>query len=377
MKYLLCLLSVVFSASLPAVDFSQIGTVTGERPKEPVCEPWPDCWDVRADPDKYREEQSNKPSDDSVEGISTAEIMNASTNFSCMSWRVIGGCVWYTWPSKISFSIKVKHYIPDYVISVYQRSGENPWQLMKWIDEPGNSLLETISGYSPGSGSVNSNGRANKSTNIAFKNAMAVGNPLASVWQSLGFGYFLCKSDATSFLPAYASSFDNLLWRVQPVEAMLYMPSQLIGQQHKIAPSNSDFLSKWAYLYPRTGFVVTNDDLKAAAVAAQRVASIVTSQGSDATMHIANRPSMQGQKGWWPPKTVTENDASQGYFQMLLPKKESTCHLIADMGDGYMSGEGDGLMDWRNRQGNYAWNFWRLYRCCRRSGSSLVMHFGE
>lgn len=379
-KLFLLLLIAVSHASLASDasdDFSQIGSVSGERPKEAVCEPWPDCWDVRSNPDKYRNEQANKPDEDGTKGISTSEIMSLSKSVSCLNWQVIGGCVWYTWPNKIDFSVKVKHYIPDYVISVYQRSGENPWELMKWIDEPGNALLQSVSGFKPGGGSVNATGRGAKSTNVMFKNAMAIGNPLTSVWENIGFGYFLCKSDVTSFMPAYASSFDNLLWRVQPIEALLYLPIQMIGQRHRIAPSNASFLSKWAFLYPRTGFVITTDDLKVAAVAAHRVASIITSQGFDATMHIANRPSMQNKSGWWPPRTVKEENASQGYFQMLLPKKEQTCHMIADMGVGYASGQGDGLMDWRNREGNYVWNFWRLYRCCRREGSSLVMHFGE
>lgn len=375
MKLILSLVLMFFSASAIANDFSTIGEVEGDRPIEAVCEPWPDCWDVRENPEEYLESQKNGSTQSGPNDITTTEIINASTNLSCLQWRIIGGCVWYTWPSSIDFTVKIKHYIPDYVISSYQSSGENPWQLMKWIDEPGNQLIKALTGIEPGGGKILSKGRGAASTDIVFKNTTAIGNPLASVWKSLGLYYLMCESEAQSFMPAFSSSFDNLAWRLNPIEALMYAPAQLALQKNRIAPSGASWPSKWGFLYPRTGFVITNDDLKAAAVTAYRTASIVTSQGSNAMMHIANRPPMRSRSGYWPPKTVKENSTSQGYFQMLLPKKESKCRLIADMGSS--ASVVSDLSPWRSRDGNYVWNFWRPYKCCKRGGSSLIMHFGE
>lgn len=327
------------------------------------------------DQDNKNEEESDVLPPPPKGEIDTGDIVSASMSMSCIKWRVVGGCVWYTWPAIINYSIKVKHYIPDYVISVYQTSGEPPWTLWEWLDEPGDNLLESLTGFSPRGGNLSADGRTQKSTNMRFKNTQAIGNPLASVWQTLGLGYLMCQSTATSYMPAFASSLDNLMWRTNPIEGVIFAPLQMIGQQNRITPSNSSFISKWAYLYPRTGFVITTDDLKAAAVTAHRTASIVTSTGLNATTHFAWRPSTSGSAGYWPPQTVKESDTSQGYFQMLLPKMESKCHMIADMGYGRTLA-GDGLQDFRAGSGNYAWNFWRPYRCCSKSGKKLIYHYG-
>lgn len=351
-----------------------------------ICTPWPDCWDV-VDNNEFSQNWTNTwaqagnnsnnnplnpPRNDT---ISTGDITKASYSMSCLKWRLVGGCVWYTWPWKVSFSIKVKHYIPDYVISAYQISGKPPWEMWSWLDDPGDSILKSLTGFTPHGGNNAAEGRNDKSTNIRFKNTQAVGNPLASVWQWLGFGYFMCKSTATSYMPAFSSSMDNIMWRTNPIEAVVYAPIQLLGQRYRITPSRSSFLSKWAFLYPRTGFVITTDDAKAAAVAAHRTASIITSTGANAMTHFAWRPSTKRSKGYWPPSTVKEDSTSQGYFQMLLPRKESSCHLIADMGSG-RSLSGDGLELYRSRAGSYAWNFWRPYKCCKKKGKKLIYHYG-
>jgi integrating conjugative element protein (TIGR03756 family) len=281
--------------------------------------------------------------------------------------------MWYKWPWSIKISLKVKHYIPDYVISVYQASGENTWNEMSFLDIA-DSGWGLVSPFGLGSGTITSKDRSNSSTNITFKYATAIGNPLASVWDTIGFGYFLCDSEANSYVPAFLSSGDGLMWRTHPIEAAIYGPAQLLQQKNRITHPNASWPTKWGYLYPRTGFVVTTDDLKAASVVAYRTASIVTAQGNDANYHAANRPNMSDKtsQGQWVPKTVQLNNNSQGYFQMLSPRSESSCHLIGDMGSNPTSS----LERWRSRGGNYAWNFWRPYKCCVKRGSKLIGHVG-
>ncbi|ENN6469937.1 TIGR03756 family integrating conjugative element protein [Vibrio vulnificus] len=280
---------------------------------------------------------------------------------SCLKWRIAGFCVWYRWPWSIKTTVKVKHYIPDYVISVYENAGDNPWEVMSFIDDLGDVGFKALYGVEAGGGKISAKGRASHSTNVMFKNATAIGNPLASAWQAVGFNFLLCPSAATSFVPAYSSSFDWLAWRTNPIEGALYLP-QIALRSSNIAPSSSP-LEQWASLYPRTGFVVGTDDLKTAAVAGARAASIVTD--TTATFNVVNRPPLKGKRGYWPPKALNIKSNNQGYFQMLLPKEKSSCGLIADIGSPTT------LDQYRSTNGNYAWNFWRPYVCCNGRGRLL------
>lgn len=334
-----------------------------ERPMIPVCSPWPHCWDVRADPEGIIETSFDPSRPKSDNAIDVFDIVESSINFSCMRWRVAGMCVWYKWPAKIRTSVKVNHYIPDYVVSVYERAGENPWELMSFIDDVGDIGFEALVGYSSGGGSVKGKGRSEHSTNIMFENVTAIGNPLASTWRTLGFGMLMCASEAQSFVPAYASSFDWLAWRTNPLEAALNA-DQIITRRNRIKPPSRP-TENWAFLYPRTGFVVGSDDAKTAAVAGIRASSILSDKSS-MSINVANRPAQRSRSGYWPPKTVNIDNRSQGYFQMLLPKEEKSCKLISDMGSVA------GMSAYRSSNGNYAWNFWRPYTCCNGSGKLIA-----
>ncbi|MCC3858964.1 TIGR03756 family integrating conjugative element protein [Vibrio parahaemolyticus] len=334
-----------------------------KRPEVPICQPWPECWDLRVDPESVIEESLDPSRPKSEDTIDVMDIVSSSMSFSCIRWRVAGMCVWYKWPYKISTSVKVNHYIPDYVVSAYERSGENTWDLMSFLDDIGDVGFEALVGFESGGGSVKGKGRGKHSTNIMFKNVTAIGNPLASTWQTLGLGYLMCASEAQSFVPAYASSFDWLAWRTNPVEAALNI-DQIFTRRNRIKPSTRPS-ENWAFLYPRTGFVVGNDDVKTAAVTALRASSIVTDKSS-VSINIANRPAQSSRSGYWPPRAVNIDNDRQGYFQMLLPKEEKSCRLISDMGSINNMGE------YRSDNGNYAWNFWRPYTCCSGSGKLIA-----
>ncbi|HAS8195783.1 TPA: TIGR03756 family integrating conjugative element protein [Vibrio vulnificus] len=341
-------------------------------PDTPTCEPWPDCWTSVNWTEKYIEDKKNNPEITSPGSITTTSIMSNSISMSCLNWQVVGGCFWYTFPYKVSFSIRVKHYIPDYVVSVYAESEENPWDLMSWQDIPGSALVRAIVGFDSGGGGTYGKGKSDQSTNVRFKHATVIGNPLASFWGSMGFGFFLCDSEAMSFIPAYNSNLDGLLWRVHPIEG-IYGMTQILTNQHRIAPPYASFLEKWGFTYPRTGFVIGVEDLKVATVAAVRASSIATSTGVAAFAHIANPPSMQNSSGYRPAKSLVVNGSryDQGKFQMLLPKTEPGCRIITDMGTRIP----DSLTPWKSRNGKYAWNFWRPYTCCRRKGKKLIFEF--
>lgn len=61
--------------------------------------------------------------------INTATIVASSASPSCISWRVSGICYWLLctpFGCTVKTSIKVTHFIPETVVSVYQDKGKNP-----------------------------------------------------------------------------------------------------------------------------------------------------------------------------------------------------------------------------------------------------------
>ena len=61
--------------------------------------------------------------------LNTATIVGSVASPDCLEYRVVGICYWLycTWTGcTVRTSIKVRHYIPDAVVSSYSNTGENP-----------------------------------------------------------------------------------------------------------------------------------------------------------------------------------------------------------------------------------------------------------
>jgi hypothetical protein len=56
----------------------------------------------------------------------------------------------------------------------------------------------------------------------------------------------------------------------------------------------------------------------------------------------------------WSPGALKENDAGNGYWQMVSPKLEKSCSVFGE-------------------NGNYAWTLWRPYRCCEIKGGVFMV----
>ena len=64
--------------------------------------------------------------------ITTPRIVAHTTaaTFACMRWMPVGMCFWLhcSWKGcRVRTSLKVGHYNPDLVVSVYNELGGNPW----------------------------------------------------------------------------------------------------------------------------------------------------------------------------------------------------------------------------------------------------------
>ena len=59
--------------------------------------------------------------------VSTGQIVTATASTECMEWSVVGVCFWLQcYPCNVETSMKVKHYIPEVVVSSYANTGANP-----------------------------------------------------------------------------------------------------------------------------------------------------------------------------------------------------------------------------------------------------------
>lgn len=284
--------------------------------------------------------------------IDSPAIVASAASWDCLDYKANGVCVWLTctpFGCYTKTSVKVKHYMPDLVVSAYQKTGDNPWSVISPL-APNNPTAE--------GGGNSTEGRAGQDhRNLRFKNADAVGHPAAAGFDLLSSVGYTCESAATPMRPYFLSVFDTPGWRHGVPESAY--PEALTPGVRTIGGLGN----QWGHVYPRSGFVMQANDYKAAAVVAQRVADFVTREGQPhvyTPLHGSERP------GYWPPGPITEGDASTGTWQRLQPNPTNSCSVFPDRGFAatfadVMAGDGD-----------YVWALWRPYECCKRRGQTLI-----
>ncbi|WP_204353773.1 TIGR03756 family integrating conjugative element protein [Salinisphaera orenii] len=283
--------------------------------------------------------------------VSTSQLISSAASRDCLQYQVIGVCVWLTCtPSgcETDTSVKVKHYMPDLVVSAYMRTGRNPWQAVAGLAGPGSKAE---------SGGNQRRRRPRNHEQERFKSTDAIGDPAAAGFDLLSsFGYS-CRSTATPFEPYFLSTYDPLAWRGGVPESA-YPESLTPGVKVIGNPGN-----KWGHLYPREGFVKQTNDYKAAAVNADRAASIVTRTGQP---HVYIPLTADQRQGYWPPDAFKVGDASNHTWQRVQPDPTNSCSVFPDRGPG-ASFAGNIARD-----GAYAFVLWRPYQCCKRRGETLI-----
>ena len=292
-----------------------------------------------------------------AETVTSADILTASADFGCLDFRAVGGCLWLRCSidgCSTRTSVKYRHYVPDAVVTAYPAAGLSPWIEMRALDGAGDGGT-----YAKGTGS-----RA--TTGLRFKLAQAIGSPGIAWIEGLNLGTTVCAPAATPLAPYYVANLDPL-WRTPDLQAPLTLRHAL-----RAVREPGPLGSLWGVLYPRTGFVQQAHDYKAGAVAAQRVADIVTRSGQ---LHVY-RPLPGGRRrGQWPPGAVVEGDAGTHRWQPLAPRV-GACAVFAASAAPPVGGV-DPLGANVSASGAYAWNLWRPYRCCRRRGQWLLYHWGN
>ncbi|MHC6755440.1 TIGR03756 family integrating conjugative element protein [Yersinia ruckeri] len=282
--------------------------------------------------------------------INSVQIVASAISPTCLEYRITGICYWLfctMWGCKVRTSIKVRHYIPNAVVSSYAQTGDNPWSEV--------AMLGTgISGLAEGGGN-NEQKRGDRKNNLRYKNADAIGHPAlaAPLFNSfVGSMGYSCATSATAFMPYFLSTLDALVWRSGFPETLY--PEALTPGMREVGFAGN----LWGNIYPRSGFVTQVNDHKAAAVVAQRAADIITRTGQ---LHVYHPMTSSKKDGYWPPPSVAENSGTQNHkWQQLVPSVSSSCAVFPDNRNPIAT------------DGAYAWALWQPYSCCQKRGQRFL-----
>lgn len=301
-------------------------------------------------------------------GVNTGEILSATSDAlsSCLKWRVVGECFWLRCGldgCSVKVSAKVAHYRPDSVVSVYVHVDQHPWRELRTVVRRMFRLGRTVLPANMhnvilGGGTAPSPDLSSSLRNVRFFEADVIGHPLVEL--SFHGASYICKAVTRPLIPYFLSLTDAVAWRSPEMEQL--NPNSLVPGRREIGnwPSNT-----WGSVYPRTGWISQPSAPKAAAVAAQRAADVAINGG---TFRVRD-PFGPAKANLWPPTTIREHDASTAVWQMLHPRRESSCDVfgksdllsVADWGGGRL-GKGNA----------FAWNLWRPYKCCARRGQRFL-----
>jgi integrating conjugative element protein (TIGR03756 family) len=281
--------------------------------------------------------------------LDTATISSSALSTDCLEYRVVGICYWLycTYGGcSVRTSTKVRHYIPDAVVSSYANTGENPWTEVKSMSPSNNSA------QGGGDGTTN---QGHENNLARFKNADVIGHPGGEIFSQFAsaFGYS-CEGAGTAYMPYLLSTLDTVAWRYN-VPEMAY-PEALTPGLREIGRRASGNL--WGNVYPRGGFLHQSDDYKSGAVVTQRAGDIVTRRGQ---IHVYQPLLARSRDGYWPAGALMEGDASTGKWQELTPTLSNSCAVFPHKDTQVQA-----------QQGDYAWALWRPYACCERKGQVFL-----
>lgn len=303
-------------------------------------------------------------------GTTTTPLIITKTTvaaLSCMQWMPTGICFWLrcSWSGcSVRTSIKVGHYNPDLVVSTYNELGGNPWVEIRATlglaqKAAATGLLGALLPVPIDSAGNRTEGTSERDhQNLVYRETDAIGHPLSSLSGLVAGVGLLCPSQTTSFFPYFQSGLDALSWRQEIPE--IFYPASFIPGLRELGTWP---LQTWGGVYPRTGWTTQAEEPKAAAINAQRAGDIVTRIGQP---HVY--VPVTGSSGFgrvWPPGPLVEKDRTTGTWQMLLPRPEASCSVFGTNDLASLTGWGGGRVD---SAGDYAWNLWRPYQCCRRRG---------
>lgn len=295
-----------------------------------------------------------------LSSITMADSLNSATITektlaalpNCLHYQVKGVCFWLSQTGVKTTTPYIEHYLPDVVVSVFNKPGDNPWlEINATVDQAGQlaekSIVSSLAKAPAGGGQHSF--QTPLEQNTFFKEVDVIGNPALA---ALPTDPVLLSSVATPLKPYFQSMLDSMLWRGFPPEAE---PEQAYAIGASIARyiGNSGGAVTWGSAVPTEGKVATSNDAKAAAVIAQRAGNLLTATHSWGHVYQSLATSCGTE---CTAATLQENN-NQTQFQRIYPDTQTSCSVF-----GQTTTYGEDIET--QAQGAYVWVLWRKYSGC-------------
>ena len=277
---------------------------------------------------------------------------------SCMHYKLEGACFWVDNWGVVSETPYVDQYLPDVVVSVFNKPGENPWfEMNNTIDQAGKvaeaQIVETASGGDNVGYGQHSMADVHEQS-VYFKEAEVIGNPALAV---IDHNPFMLSSAATPLTPYFQSMLDAAMWRGLTLAAM---PEKVVAAGQDMIRRIGVFPITWGGAFPIEGSTNAGNDAKAAAVIAQRAVNMLS---LIVPLHVYAPLSNNCGQGC-SADSFHEND-EHTQFQRIYPDPETTCEIF-----GKTLNYRDGL--YKDTNGAYVWIVWRHYRGCVQGDGKFI-----
>lgn len=298
--------------------------------------------------------------------INVTQIISAQvghyTEYS--NYKVIGICTWLhfdPFPS-VTVTAEVEEYKPDFIVTVYNEDGDDPWIEAKEMIDPiakslGSSLLKSIPGFSTfemTQGNVSEIAAPYHYDNLRTKVVDVIGNPMDLI--QLPFGDL--RTNTSAYVPYYQSDLDVL---GTLGVADITLPESWNPMKYYIGKGPEDH---WSYEFPRSMSIDADNDFKASVVAALHAADIVTNHNS---FHTVKSVDNSCGVNCAVSNVIEETDDKNEKWQEIYPENK---HII--LGQNDIMGTSLGASDDIEGNGNYVFAVWRHYRGCVQSVGELI-----
>ena len=232
-----------------------------------------------------------------------------------------------------------------------------PSEVLGWMTNP-STLLNTVTGASnlvggmmPDIGSMSPTASSTGNQSSFQGQLQQFKTMLDGAAASGGDNDLLCPSSADAFGVYFQSDADSYFWRSMIPLDLLYVGSWLPGYREV---SQTGGLNTWGSIYPRQGQLVQQHPVKASAVFAKRVSTIIL---NPAQPHIYSRL-----RGKSPRSYVWFAQVADPKFSMVYPLP-SGCTTFGENDSVSLVSYGDGRTTPTN---GHVWNMWTRYECCKR-----------
>lgn len=300
-----------------------------------------------------------------IEKTTEAVVKNPFGNY--LNYKIIGACFWLEWKHwrpHFSTTLKVDHFLPDAVVSVYNGYKQNPWDYANNIVDPvayqtGVAQTKNLVHLKPDFGTSSADSKDNIMKK--FKEVDIIGNPaLFFVFSRVPFSFI--SAQASSFIPYYSSLSDAYLWHNPSLENTLHPEYMFPGIR-----TEGSLVDQWGNIFPRIGFIDQLGGFKASAVLALRAADIATNICQSHVYVPLHSGSCGHECQVW---ASHENDFKNVKFQEIYPTpttdaKECFGTIETGIEDAGQSDEVKG-------DGNYIFVMWRHYKGCIQHGGKFL-----